>query len=81
MAKCIFLTCVFKVLECDLINREETNSGVVLGAHVGDGGPVRGRQLTNPGTKELHKFSGDARLAEVLKRYMYIYYIVVLSKN
>lgn len=35
------LTRLFKVLECDLVDGKEANSGVVLWAHVGDGGSVR----------------------------------------
>lgn len=35
------LTCLVKVLECDLVDGKEADGGVVLWAHVGDGGSVR----------------------------------------
>lgn len=34
------LTRLFKVLECDLVDGKEADGGVVLWAHVGDGGSV-----------------------------------------
>lgn len=59
---------MLKVLQCDVIHREKANGGVVLRAHVGNGGPVSGRELRDPRAKELHKFARDACLAKVLGR-------------
>lgn len=36
-----WLTCLFKVLDCDLVDRKKADSSIVLWAHVGDGGSVR----------------------------------------
>ena len=60
------LTGLVKVLECDLVDGEEADGGVVFRAHVCDGGPVGDRELRHPWAKELHKPPGDVRLPQVL---------------
>ena len=54
------------MLECDLVDGEEADGGIVFRAHVGDGGPVGDRQLGHPWTKELHKPPSDVSLPQVL---------------
>ena len=61
------LTCLLKVFECDMVDREEADGGIVFGTHVGDGGPVWDRQLGHAGTKKLHKLPSYARLTKVLR--------------
>lgn len=61
------LTRLFKVPEGDLVDGEEADGGVVLWAHVGDGGPVGGRQLGDAGAKKLHKLPSDPGLPQVLQ--------------
>lgn len=55
------------MLQCDLVDGEEADGGVVLGAHVGDGGPVRRRQLADPRSEKLYELSGNPSLPQVLK--------------
>lgn len=58
-----WLTRLFKVLERDSVHRKEADGGIVLWAHVGDGGSVRSRQLGDAGSKELYKPPGNGRLS------------------
>lgn len=50
-----------------MVDGEEADGGAVFWAHVGDGGPVRNRQLGDAGAAELHKPPGDSSLAQVLE--------------
>lgn len=60
-------TGMFKVLQGDVIHRKEAHGGVVLRAHVGDGGPIRSRELWHTGPEELHKLPTNSSLTQVLK--------------
>lgn len=56
------------MLERDSVDGEEADGGVVLRAHVGDGGPVRSRQLGDSGSEELNEPPSDASLPQVLRK-------------
>lgn len=58
-----WLTRLFKVLERDSVDRKEADGGIVLRAHVGDGGSVRSRQLGDARSKELYKPPSNGRMS------------------
>ena len=59
-------TSLVEVLEAHVVHREEPNSGPILRAHVGYGGPVSYGQLGHTRTKELHKLVDHTHLTKVL---------------
>lgn len=61
------LTCLLEVLQAVDIYREEAHSGPILGAHVGNGGPVSNGELFHSGAEEFHELSHDSQLTEMLK--------------
>lgn len=58
---------MFQILKADIVHREEGCRGAVLWTHVGDGGSVSDRQLSHTWAEELHEFSYNAHLTEVLR--------------
>lgn len=60
-------TGVFKVLKGDVIHRKEAHSGVVLWAHVSDGGPIGSRKLLYTRPKKLHKLPANSGLTQMLR--------------
>lgn len=61
------LTGLLQVLDADVVHREESCSGSVLGTHVGDGGSVSDGQLGHAGAEELHKLPYNSHLPQVLQ--------------
>lgn len=61
------LTCLSEVLQTFLVHREETDSGSILGAHIGNGGPVSDGELGNPRAEKLHKLPHHPDLSQVLQ--------------
>lgn len=62
-----FLTCLPKVVQAVLVDREEADSGSVLWTHVGDSGSVGNRQGCHSRAKKLHKLSHNSDLPQVLQ--------------
>lgn len=61
------LTCLFQVLDADVVHREERCSGSIFGTHVSDGCSVSNRQLGDAGAEELHKLAHNSHLPQVLQ--------------
>ncbi len=74
-------TGVFKVLKGDVIHRKEAHSGVVLRAHVSDGGPIGSRELLYTRPKELHKLPANSCLTQMLRHKDQISAWYVISRD
>lgn len=63
------LTGLFKVLECDVVDRKKAGGGAVFRTHVCYGGSVCSRELRHTRAKKFHKLSTDSSLAQVLHKH------------
>lgn len=61
------LTCLLQVLDADVVHREESCSGSIFRAHVGDGCSVSDGQLGDAWAEKLHKLPHNSHLPQVLQ--------------
>ena len=56
-----------QVVQCLLINGEESDGGAIFRCHIGHGCPISQGERIQPGAEELHELLNDTHLAKYLR--------------